>query len=58
MTISLYTFVRNGLELDFHVVQMLRHHLPLVDEVIVNEGYSTDDTFERKAMSRSGRWTS
>jgi glycosyltransferase involved in cell wall biosynthesis len=25
---------------------MLRHHLPLVDEIIVNEGYSTDGTFE------------
>ena len=47
MTISLYTFVRNGLKLDFHVLQMLRHHLPLVDEVIVNEGCSTDGTFER-----------
>jgi glycosyltransferase involved in cell wall biosynthesis len=46
MKISLYTFVRNGLRLDFHVVEMLRHHLKLADEIIVNEGYSTDGTYE------------
>ena len=39
MKLSLYTFVRNGLRYDFHVVEMLKHHLPLVDELIVNEGY-------------------
>jgi glycosyltransferase involved in cell wall biosynthesis len=47
MKLSLYTFVRNGLKYDFHVVEMLKHHLPLVDELIVNEGYSTDGTYER-----------
>jgi glycosyltransferase involved in cell wall biosynthesis len=46
MRLSLYTFVRNGLRLDFHVVQMLRHHLALADEIVVNEGYSTDGTYE------------
>ena len=46
MKLSLYTFVRNGLRLDFHVVQMLRHHLPLADEIVVNEGCSTDGTYE------------
>jgi len=25
---------------------MLRHHLPLADEIVVNEGYSTDGTFD------------
>jgi hypothetical protein len=25
---------------------MLRHHLPLADEIVVNEGFSTDGTFE------------
>ncbi len=44
--LSIYTFVRNGLAYDFHVVAMLRHHLPLADEIIVNEGYSTDGSFE------------
>jgi glycosyltransferase involved in cell wall biosynthesis len=26
---------------------MLRHHLPLADEIVVNEGYSRDGTYER-----------
>jgi hypothetical protein len=47
MRLSIYTFVKNGLHQDYHVVEMLRHHLPLADEIIVNEGYSTDGTFER-----------
>jgi glycosyltransferase involved in cell wall biosynthesis len=46
MKLSLYTFVRNGLFYDFHVEAMLRHHLPLADEIIVNEGYSDDGTYE------------
>lgn len=47
MKISLYTIVRDGIYYDYHVEAMLRHHLPLVDEIVVNEGYSSDDTFER-----------
>ena len=46
MKLSLYTFVRNGLHLDFHTVPMLKHHLPLADEIVVLEGYSTDGTYE------------
>jgi glycosyltransferase involved in cell wall biosynthesis len=46
MTLSIYTFVQNGLFYDFHVVAMLRHHLPLADEIVVVEGFSTDGTFE------------
>jgi glycosyltransferase involved in cell wall biosynthesis len=46
MFISLYTMVKNGLFYDFHVVDMLKHHLPFADEIIVNEGYSTDGTYE------------
>ncbi len=46
MKISIYTFVKDGLFYDFHVAAMLRHHLPLADEIIVNEGFSTDGTFE------------
>jgi glycosyltransferase involved in cell wall biosynthesis len=38
--------VKNGLFYDFHVAAMLRHHLPLADEIIVNEGHSSDGTFE------------
>jgi glycosyltransferase involved in cell wall biosynthesis len=46
MKLSVYTGVKDGLFYDFHVEAMLRHHLPLADEIIVNEGYSTDGTFE------------
>lgn len=46
MKLSLYTFVKNGLYQDYHVLCMLKHHLPFVDEIVVNEGYSTDGTFE------------
>jgi glycosyltransferase involved in cell wall biosynthesis len=46
MNISIYTFVKNGLHYDFHVVDMLKQHLDFADEIIVNEGMSTDNTFE------------
>ena len=46
MKLSIYTFVKNGLFYDFHVVAMLRHHLPLADEIVVNEGNSDDGTYE------------
>jgi glycosyltransferase involved in cell wall biosynthesis len=46
MKVSLYTFVRDGLRLDFHVAAMLRHHLDLADEIIVHEGMSTDATYD------------
>jgi hypothetical protein len=47
MLLSIYTCIKDGLFYDFHVVDMLKHHLPLADEIIVNEGYSTDGTYER-----------
>ena len=50
MRISLYTTMRNCLEADYPCVEMLRHHLPLADEIVVNEGFSTDGTYE--AISR------
>jgi glycosyltransferase involved in cell wall biosynthesis len=46
MKISIYTGVKDGLFYDFHVEAMLRHHLPLADEIVVNEGFSTDGTYE------------
>lgn len=46
MKLSIYTFVKDGLYYDFHVVEMLKHHLPLADEIVVNEGFSTDGTYE------------
>jgi glycosyltransferase involved in cell wall biosynthesis len=42
--------VKDGLFFDYHVVDMLRHHLPLADEIVVCEGYSNDGTYE--AISR------
>jgi len=46
MKISIYTFVRNGIYYDYHIVDMLKHHLDFADEIIVNEGYSHDGTYE------------
>src|SRR5215831_20472066 len=46
MKLSVYTYVKNGLFLDFHVVAMLKHHLALADEIVVNEGFSDDGTYE------------
>jgi glycosyltransferase involved in cell wall biosynthesis len=47
MKLSLYTAVKDGILNDLHVEAMLRHHVPLADEIVVNEGYSKDDTYER-----------
>jgi hypothetical protein len=46
MLLSVYTYVKNGLFNDLHAVDMLKHHLPLADEIIVNEGFSSDGTYE------------
>lgn len=47
MLLSVYTYVKNGLYQDYHVLEMLKHHLPLADEILVNEGYSSDGTYEQ-----------
>jgi glycosyltransferase involved in cell wall biosynthesis len=47
MRISLYTSVKNGIFFDYHVVDMLKHHLPFADEIVVNDGNSTDGTYEK-----------
>lgn len=47
MRISIYTAIKDGLRNDLHPEAMLRHHLPLADEIIVNEGFSKDRTFQR-----------
>jgi len=46
MKLSIYTCMKDAIYWDLHAVAMLRHHLPLADEIVVNEGYSTDGTFE------------
>lgn len=47
MKISLYTAVKDGIANDYHIEAMLKHHLDLADEIVVNEGYSTDATYDR-----------
>jgi hypothetical protein len=51
MRLSIYTFVKDGLFLDFHVVAKLRHHLSLADEIVGNEGYRNDSMFEAISYS-------
>ncbi len=46
MKISLYTAMRNCIENDYPYLEMLKHHLPLADEIVINEGHSTDGTYE------------
>src|SRR6187455_2795996 len=46
MKLSLYTAVRDCVRNDYPFEEMLRHHLPLADEIVVNEGYSDDGTYE------------
>ena len=46
MRLSIYTCIKDALYWDLHAVAMLKHHLPLADEIVVNEGYSTDGTFD------------
>ena len=46
MKLTIYTAIKNGIVNDLHPVAMLKHHLPLADEIVVNEGYSTDNTYD------------
>jgi glycosyl transferase family 2 len=47
MKLSLYTAGKDGIVNDLHVEAMLRHHLPLADEIVVNGGLSKHDTYNR-----------
>lgn len=47
MKLSLYTAMKNCVANDYPFMEMLHHHLPLVDEIVVNEGFSTDGTYEQ-----------
>jgi glycosyltransferase involved in cell wall biosynthesis len=38
--------MRNCKRSDYPYLDMLRHHLPLADEIIIYEGFSTDGTYE------------
>lgn len=46
MSISIYTFIKDGIYYDFPIYYMLKHHLDFADEIVVNEGYSNDGTYD------------
>lgn len=46
MKISIYTAMRDCIRHDYPHLDVLRHHLPLADEIVINEGFSTDGTYE------------
>ena len=46
MKISGYTYVRNGIEMDYPVVESIKSVLPICDEFIVVLGDSQDTTRE------------
>jgi hypothetical protein len=46
MKSSVYTAMRNCIQNDDRFVEMLRHHLPLADEIVVDEGFPTDTNQE------------
>lgn len=47
MKISGFTFIRNGSALGYPYLESIKSILPIVDEFIVNVGYSKDDTLEQ-----------
>ena len=47
VSISGFTFIRNGVMLGFPFIESIRSLLPLVDELVVAVGRSQDDTLER-----------
>jgi glycosyltransferase involved in cell wall biosynthesis len=46
MKLSLYTALKDCRRQDYPYLEMIKHHLPLVDEIVINEGHSTDGTYE------------
>jgi glycosyltransferase involved in cell wall biosynthesis len=47
MKVCGFSFVRNGVKLEYPFLEAIRSILPLCDEVIVAVGQSTDDTLEK-----------
>ncbi len=45
--ISGFTLIRNGQQFDYPYLESIRSLLPLVDELIINVGYGTDNTLEQ-----------
>jgi len=46
MTISAFTFIKNGEMLGYPFIQSIRSILPIVDEFVINVGDSEDDTLK------------
>jgi len=54
MTVSGFTFVRNGTLLGYPYIESIRSALPICDEFVVAAGASDDDTLERlQALART-----
>ena len=47
MKVSGFTFIRNGSVLGYPYLESIRSILPIVDEFVVNVGFSSDDTLEQ-----------
>jgi glycosyltransferase involved in cell wall biosynthesis len=47
MTISGFSFVRNGIQLGYTVIESIRSILPICDEFVIAVGKSEDDTLEQ-----------
>ncbi len=46
MKVSAFTFIRDGIRLDFPFVESIKSILPICDEFVVNVGDSPDETLE------------
>ena len=55
MTVSGFSFIRNGIRFDYPFLESLSSLLPLVDELIVAVGDSDDDTRDRLLSLRSDK---
>ena len=44
MKVSGFTFIRNAIQYDFPILEAVNSVLPIVDEFVVNVGFSDDDT--------------
>jgi len=52
VSVSGFTILRNGVQFDYPFEESIRSLFPLVDELVVNVGYGTDETLSRvKALA-------
>ena len=55
MKVSAFTFIKNGEILGYPFLQSIQSILPIVDEFIINVGYSEDNTLEQINSIRSSK---